>query len=51
MKTTTNTLKLRSELNPRMTATLKDNKIIVKEFGYEYANRLVIELNDNQKNH
>lgn len=49
MKTTTNTLKLRSELNPRMTATLKDNKIIVKEFGYEYANRLVIELNDNQK--
>lgn len=45
----TNTLKLRSELNPRMTATLKDNKIIVKEFGYEYANRLVIELNDDQK--
>lgn len=49
MKTTTNTLKLRSELNPRMTATLKDNKIIVKEFGCEYANRLVVELNDNQK--
>ena len=49
MKTTTNTLKLRSELNPKMTATLKDDKIIVKEFGYEYTNRLVIELDDNQK--